>query len=89
MTKVTEEYRKKKCFDDHEFEVQFFGPSGDHDGSNPVGCKSYFDELGLTKMEIEYIGLLVDQLDGCMRSKQGRKIRDFLNILCSAFRLPE
>ena len=91
MTKATEEYRKFNYFDDQEFEVQFCGPTGtgNGDGVHPVGCKSFFDELGVTDMEIKQVGLLVNQLNTSIRSKQGRKVCDFLSTLCSAFRLSE
>lgn len=101
VTSTSEEYRKFKCSDDKEWEMNYYGPSGHGDGRNPVGCKGFFQTLDITLLEIETIQTQMGQFKEFMSSKRGADDRsqkrtslsdslfELVTKLCAAFKLSE
>ena len=51
--KALRDYEKFHTPDDHEFDVSFDGPTGNGHKGKCVGCLPFFDDLGLTKGDMQ------------------------------------
>jgi hypothetical protein len=102
ISKATVEYTKFKCPDDKEFEVSYFGPTGAGVQGEPVGCKSFFEQIDFNTSQAECLSSSMDIFQKTVLgerngdsedSERNSVVIDSLTTLvksfCEAIRLPE
>jgi Fanconi anemia group J protein len=57
--------------DDTEFEITVQGPTGKYNNSKCIGCKPFFDNLGLSVVDFECATNLVTSLEKFLRGREG------------------
>ena len=78
------EWERFHTQDDNEFEVTFYGPTGKGVNGQCVGCLPFFDNLGITKSDLDSLCKYVDAFEKFVRgrdSNDGSSERDRISNL--------
>ena len=71
--KAIEEYLKFKTPDDKEFELSYDGPTGHGVLQKAVGCKPFFEKLGISKSDMERLYKYSQALESQLTSRNGQE----------------
>jgi hypothetical protein len=78
------EWERFHTQDDNEFEATFYGPTGKGVNGQCVGCLPFFDNVGITKMDLDALGTYVNAFEKFVRgrdSNDGSSERDKISNL--------
>ena len=70
------EWEKFRTSDDTEFDILLDGPSGHGQNGKPVGCKPFFDKLGMSESDFEILETHVEAFNGYLRGQNDNEERD-------------
>ena len=102
ISKASSEYEKFKFSDDKEFEVSYFGPTGNGINGEPIGCKRFFEEIDFNTSKAESLSSCMDNFSRTFAGnrsdnrgdlERNNVILDGMTLLvksfCEAMQLPE
>ena len=75
------EWEKFHTSDDTEFDILLDGPSGHGQNGKPVGCKPFFDKLGMSESDFQILETHVEAFNGYLRGENDNEERDRVSNL--------